>query len=73
MLSVKNEMVQVLALAYQNTLETLILDVDQNAYKIQIVIDQKHVSTINAKTRVQEYVELMQNVEFRIMDLFVFA
>lgn len=48
-------------------------DVDQNVYKIQIVIDHEHVSIINVKIHVLEFVELMLNVEYKTTHPHAFA
>lgn len=58
---------------YTIILETLTLVADQNAFRIPIAIDQKHVSTISAKIHVQEFVDSMQNAGCKIIRLFVYA
>lgn len=56
MLFVLKEMEQEHVHVCQNISEILILDVDQNAFKIAIATDQRPVLQINAKTPAQEFV-----------------
>jgi hypothetical protein len=56
MQNAKNEMVQAHVLVCLNTSAILTLVVDQNVFKIQTVIVQKHVLTTSVKIHVQEFV-----------------
>lgn len=64
-------MVLDLVLVYLTTMEILIRAADQSAFKTQIVIVPRHAIIINAKTHAPECVELMLNVGFKIIHLFV--
>lgn len=60
---VKNETVQGLASAYQNILEILIQDADQNVLQTLTVIAAELVLIINVLTHVLEPADLMPSVE----------
>lgn len=62
MLNVVKNKVQDLVHVLKNILEIRMLNVDLNAFLIQIVPKIVHVSEINVAILVQVYVELMQNV-----------
>lgn len=67
MQSAPNVMELELAHAYLITLEILTLVAGQSAFRIPIVIDQRHALTTNVKTLVQEFAALMLSVEFKII------
>lgn len=67
MLNAKKEMERDRALAYQSIMEIRTLVADQNVFKIPIVIDPRRALEINAKIHVLAFVELMLNVEFKII------
>jgi hypothetical protein len=59
----KKEIVQVLALVCQTTLEIPILAADLSVLKTLIAIDLRLVLTRNAEILAQEFVETMHNVK----------
>lgn len=71
--SARRETEQDRVVVYQNTSEILTLVVDLNVYRTLIAIVQKLVSTISAKTHVQEFVESMRSVAFKTMLQFAFV
>lgn len=69
MLNVRKGMGLELAFAFQNILEILILDVDQSAWQIPIVLTTKPVLGINVWILALEFVVKEQSAEFKIMSL----
>ena len=73
MLFAEKEMALALALVNQSTLEIRTWAADLNVFKTPTAIGQKLAPIINVKILVQEFVELMQNAEFKIIHQFACA
>lgn len=71
--NVKKEMERALALACRNITAIPTPAVDPSVYKTPTVTAQRLALTINAKTHVLEYAELMLSAEFRIIHQFASA